>query len=96
MKFLLRHPISVCMVFTALCLIGLASYSALPVSLLPSIPIPEITVQVTGENKSAREIEDGVVAPLRRQLLVVEGLSDIKSETEDGLGILRLRFRSST
>ena len=96
MKFLLRHPISVCMVFTALCLIGLASYSALPVSLLPSIPIPEITVQVTGENKSAREIEDGVVAPLRRQLLVVEGLSDIKSETEDGLGILRLRFRYGT
>ena len=84
------------MAFTALCLIGLATYSALPVSLLPSIPIPEVTVQVSGENRSAREIEDGAVAPLRRQLLVADGLSDIKSETEDGLGILRLRFRYGT
>lgn len=91
-KFLLQRPIAVLMAFTACFIIGLVTYFTLPVSLLPDIAIPQITVQVSGENSSARELENTVVAPVRRQLLQVAGLREIKSETRDGAGIIRLEF----
>ena len=91
-KFLLQRPIAVLMAFTACFIIGLVTYRTLPVSLLPDIAIPQITVQVTGENSSARELENTVVAPVRRQLLQVAGLREIKSETRDGAGIIRMEF----
>ena len=91
-KFLLQRPIAVLMAFTACFIVGLVTYYTLPVSLLPDIAIPQITVQVSGENSSARELENTVVAPVRRQLLQVAGLREIKSETRDGAGIIRMEF----
>lgn len=91
-KFLLQRPIAVLMAFTACFIIGLVTYFTLPVSLLPDIAIPQITVQVAGENSSARELENTVVTPVRRQLLQVAGLKEIKSETRDGAGIIRMEF----
>ena len=91
-KFLLKRPIAVLMAFTACFIVGLVTYFTLPVSLLPDIAIPQITVQVSGENSSARELENTVVAPVRRQLLQVSGLREIKSETRDGAGIIRMEF----
>ena len=60
-KFLLQRPIAVLMAFTACFIVGLVTYFSLPVSLLPDIAIPQITIQVTGENSSARELENTVV-----------------------------------
>lgn len=91
-KFLLQRPIAVLMAFTACFIVGLVTYFSLPVSLLPDIAIPQITIQVTGENSSARELENTMVTPVRRQLLQVAGLRTIKSETKDGTGIIRLEF----
>ena len=91
-KFLIRRPIAVLMAFTACFIIGVVTYFTLPVSLLPDIAIPQITVQVSGENSSARELENTVVAPVRRQLLQVAGLREIESETRDGAGIIRMAF----
>ena len=91
-KFLIQRPIAVLMAFTACFIIGWVTYFTLPVSLLPDIAIPQITVQVSGENASARELENTVVAPVRRQLLQVAGLREIKSETRDGAGIIRMEF----
>lgn len=47
-KFLLQRPIAVLMAFTACFIVGLVTYFTIPVSLLPDIAIPEITVQVSG------------------------------------------------
>lgn len=46
-KFLIQRPIAVLMAFTACFIIGLVTYSTLPISLLPNIAIPEITIQVS-------------------------------------------------
>lgn len=91
-KFLLNRPIAVIMAFLAAVIIGAVTYFALPVSLLPGIDIPQITVQISGDGVGARELENTVTAPVRRQLLQVGGLTEIKSETRDGLGLIRLHF----
>jgi multidrug efflux pump subunit AcrB len=92
LRFLLTRPIAVLMAFTACFIVGLITYFTLPVSLLPDIAIPEITVQVTGRNTSARELENTVVRPVRQQLMQVNRLRDIRSETRDGAGLIRLYF----
>ena len=95
-RFLIKRPVAVLMAFTACFIVGLVTYFSLPVSLLPDIDIPQITVQVTGENSSARELENTMVAPVRRQLMQVSGLSGMRSETRDGSGIIRLSFDFGT
>ncbi|WP_301397732.1 efflux RND transporter permease subunit, partial [uncultured Duncaniella sp.] len=89
-RYLLNHRIAVIMAFLALVILGCVTYVTLPVSLLPDIAIPHITVQVSEENVSARELENTVVTPLRRQLMQVGGLSEIKSETRDGSAVIYL------
>jgi len=96
LKFLLQRPIAVLMAFTACFIIGLTTYFTLPVSLLPDIKIPEITVQVSGRNTSARELENTVVRPVRQQLMQVGHLRDIQSETRDGAALIRLSFDFGT
>ena len=95
-SFLIKRPIAVLMAFTACFIVGLVTYFSLPVSLLPDIDIPQITIQVSGEDSSARELENTLVAPVRRQLMQVSGLNEMKSETRDGLGVIRLSFDFGT
>ena len=95
-RFLIQRPIAVLMAFTACFIIGLVTYFTIPVSLLPDIAIPEITVQVSGQNTSARELENTLVKPIRQQLMQVAGLKDIESETRDGNGVIRLSFEFGT
>lgn len=95
-KFLIERPIAVLMAFTACFIVGLVTYFTLPVSLLPDIAIPEITVQVSAKNTSARELENTVMKPVRQQLIQVAALKDMTSETRDGAGIIRLNFDFGT
>ncbi|MBD5244497.1 MAG: efflux RND transporter permease subunit [Barnesiella sp.] len=91
-KFLLHRPIAVIMAFLACVIVGLVTYFTLPVSLLPAIAIPHITVQISGDNTGARELEQNVTSIVRRQLLQVGGLHEIRSETRDGMGVIHLEF----
>lgn len=95
-KFLINRPIAVLMTFTACFILGFVTYSALPVSLLPDIEIPQITVQVRGDNISARELENTVVNPVRQSLMQVSGMEELSSETRDGSGIIRLSYEFGT
>ena len=92
-KFLVDRPVAVLMTFVALLAIGFVSYTYLPVSLMPDVPVPEITVHYSYPHSSARELENSVTTPLRRQLMQVGHLDDIRSETRDGTGVLHLRFQ---
>jgi len=96
LPFLLPRPIAVCTVAVALAMLGSVALGLLPISLLPDVDLPEVTVQVNGGERSARTLEETVVAPLRRQLLQVNRLADLRSETRDGAALIRLRFAFGT
>ena len=68
-KFLITRPVAVIMTFLALIMLGIVASGRLPVSLMPDIDIPEITVAVSRPDVSARELENTVVSVLRRNLL---------------------------
>ena len=91
-RFLIHRPIAVTMSFIAILILGLVAINYIPVSLMPDIDIPEITVQVSVPNTSARELENTVVKPLRRQLMQLAHLSDITSEARNENGVIHLGF----
>ena len=95
-KFLVHRPIAVIMTFIAILLLGAVAAGLLPVSLMPNIDIPEITVQVEREGISVRELENTVVQPLRQSLMQVIHLNDISSETREGHALIHLRFKYGT
>ena len=91
-KGLIKRPIAVTMVLIAVMVLGIAAIRKLPVSLVPDIDIPKITVQVTSADKSARELNDGLLAGLRSQLVQVPHLSDIVCTAKDGNGVIEMTF----
>ncbi|MEI7584196.1 efflux RND transporter permease subunit [Runella sp.] len=95
-RFLLHRPVAVLITALALSVLGVVVFRLLPVSLLPDIPVPEITVQVSYPNAAARELQQAVVLPLKNQLLQVNHLEDIEATTQDGFSVLKLRFDFGT
>ena len=91
-KFLIYRPIAVIMAFIAILLLGGVAVGLLPVSLMPDVDIPEITVQVSRSGVSVREMENSVVRRLRQNLMQVPQLDDISSESGEGSATIRLRF----
>ena len=95
-RFLTHRPVAVFMASLAFLLLGVVASMRIPTSLMPDIAIPEITIQLTYQNNTARELETNVVRPLRNQLLQVANLKDIETETRDGFATLKLVFDYGT
>ncbi|MEA3317701.1 MAG: efflux RND transporter permease subunit, partial [Bacteroidota bacterium] len=95
-RFLLNRPIAVSMTYIAILMLGLVAIFQLPVSLMPDIDIPEITVQVEGKNMPVRQLENALVRPIRQQLIQVSHVESIQSETSDQTAIIKLRFEYGT
>ena len=91
-KGLTNRPIAVTMVLIAVMVLGIAAIRKLPVSLVPDINIPQITVQVTSPERSARELNDVLLSPLRSQLVQVPHLQDITCTAKDGGGLIQMTF----
>ncbi len=95
-NFLIHRPIAVTMVFLALLLIGLATTFRLPVSLMPDIDIPVVSIRISSTDLPARQLENTVVKPLRNVMKEVNNVETMKSETRDGSAWVELRFRHGT
>ncbi|MFA8301110.1 MAG: efflux RND transporter permease subunit [Hyphomicrobiales bacterium] len=95
-KFLINRPIAVLMTVLAFIALGIISGFKLPVGLLPDIEIPEINVQVSHKDFSARQLEESVVKDLRYNLQQVNNVTDIESTTRNGFSIIKIRFKHNT
>jgi multidrug efflux pump subunit AcrB len=93
---LVNRPIAVLMTFFGLVILGIVVFKAIPVSLLPNIPIPKISVQISYPNSAARELENSVTRPIRNQLMQVAHLRDIHSRTRDNYATIELDFDQGT
>lgn len=96
LKKILDRPVAVTMTLLAVMVLGLVGARKLPVSLIPDVDIPHITVQANNHNLSAREIDETVSRPLRQQLIQIDALEDMESKSVDGSCTINLRFRQGT
>lgn len=95
-KFFLQRPIAVIMSVIAFLVLGGVAIFKLPVSLMPDIDIPEISIHYTRDNASVNEVEHTVTGGLRAQLQQIPQLSYIESESKDGSGRISMKFEYGT
>ncbi|MEL7161722.1 MAG: efflux RND transporter permease subunit, partial [Bacteroidota bacterium] len=96
LKNLLHRPVALLLTTLALLLLGILAAGRLPLSLLPEVGIPRISVQVAYPNAAARTLENAVVSPLRNTLLQVNDLSGIRSRARDESAVFYLDFPFGT
>ena len=89
---LIHRPIAVSMCVLALVVLGILSIRYIPVSLMPDIDIPQITVHASYPGASVRQIESRVTGTLRGQLSQVSGLKDITTESRMDAATVTLTF----
>ena len=87
-----NKPISTLMIFTAVLVLGIASYLNLPVDQYPKMDPPYITVMATYPGANATDIEENVTKILEDQLNSVDDLKEITSTSYDNLSVISLEF----
>ena len=96
LRKLIARPIAVTMVAVVLVILGVVSSRLLPVSLVPDVDAPYITIQIPAQGISARQLDETVITPLRQQLIQVSQLVDLRSEAREGSGTIRLTFEQGS
>lgn len=91
-QYLLKRPIAVTMILVAVMVIGLIGIRNMPVSLMPDMDVPQVTVQANMPGYSAQEMERKVIAPLRLNLSRVAGVKSVSSDSRMGKGSVSMKF----
>ena len=91
-KELLKRPIGVTMSVIAIVVLSIVAMGYLPVSLMPDIDIPQITIQVSAPGLSVREVDNTLLKPLKNQLSQVAGLKNITAEARADAGAIDMDF----
>ncbi len=87
-----RRPVAIGMVFLAIIVFGVFSFTRLPVDLFPEIEAPVITVITTYPGVAAQEIERNVTEELEDVLSTIPNLEEIRSESLDNSSIITLEL----
>lgn len=94
--FTATRPVAVAMVFLAVLVFGGFSARMLPLSLMPDISYPKLTVRTEYAGAAPGEVENNVSRPLEEVLGVVTGVSRIESVSRAGYGDVVLEFAWNT
>jgi multidrug efflux pump len=92
--FILR-PVATSLLMAAILLVGIVSYTQLPVSALPEVDYPTIQVLTFYPGASPQVVATTVTAPLERQFGQLQGLSQMTSSSSGGTSVVVLQFNLS-
>jgi HAE1 family hydrophobic/amphiphilic exporter-1 len=92
----LKRPVSVCMCFSGLLLLGLISLAFLPIDLMPEVSYPVITVTTRLGAYSPPEIEQTLSKPIEAALASLNNLVQLRSFSREGESEFRLSFEVGT
>ena len=95
-SFSTRRPVAVLMVFLAAVVFGFFSYSQLPVTLMPELSYPTLTVRTEYAGAAPEEVENDISRPIEEALGVIGGLSRISSISRAGVSDVVLEFSWDT
>ena len=87
-----EKPITTLMVFLAIIVLGVFSYTQLPVDQYPKMDPPYITVMATYPGANASDIEENVTKPLEDQLNSVDDLKELTSTSSENISVVALEF----
>ena len=95
-EFGVRRPVATAMLFLAVLVLGVISFSKLGIDLMPDIEPTRVTVKTTWEGASAEDVESKVTRVLEKRLGSVSNLDEIRSSTSEGVSSISCTFTWGT
>jgi len=92
----IKKPVTVTVGVLLLVLFGFISLFRIPIQLTPNVDLPEISITTTWRGASPIEVEREIVDAQEDELKNLEGLMEIKSESEDSSAYISLLFEIGT
>jgi multidrug efflux pump len=89
------RPVATALLMAAILLVGIVSYTQLPVSALPEVDYPTIQILTFYPGASPDVVATTVTAPLERQCGQLQGLSQMTSTSSGGTSVIVLQFNLS-
>ncbi len=92
----IRRPVATGMTFLAIIVIGVVSFTYLPVDLLPEIEYPRLTVYTNYANVGPEEMEKIITDPVANAVSGVPNLERVTSRSDEGGSRVSLEFSQNT
>lgn len=90
------RPVATMMIVVAVAVFGWVSYRQIPISLMPELNYPTLTVRTELRGAAPQEVEETVTKPVEDILRTVEGVVGISSVSRAGQSDVVLRFTWDT
>ncbi|WP_431355331.1 efflux RND transporter permease subunit [Pseudidiomarina mangrovi] len=91
-RWALRRPVTTCMIFVSMVLLGAISSRLLPLEKFPGIEIPEIVVTVPYPNSTPAEVERLLTRPLEEALATMSNVERMRSWSSSEQAQVLLQF----
>ena len=88
----IRRPVGTAMLYLGIAVIGLISFTRLPIDLLPDVAFPTLSVWTTYRDAAPPEVERFVTEPIEQEVAQVPGVRTVTSRSREGQSLITLRF----
>ena len=88
----IRRPVMTALVMIGLLFFGISSYRKLPVSDLPSVDFPTISVNANLPGASPETMAAAVATPLEKQFSTIAGIDNMTSQSSLGSASITIQF----
>jgi len=92
----LKRPVTTVAATLAFVLLGAVSLGKLPVSLLPDVSLPVLTIRTGYAGSAASEVSRFIAEPIEQAVAATPGLVDLRSVSRNGESVTTLRFSWGT
>jgi len=91
-RLALRYPVSTALIAITILILGIVSFTQLPVDLLPNITIPVVSVITFYSGAGPIDMEQTVTVPIERSVSSVNDVNYVQSTTREGVCQVRVNF----
>ena len=91
-RIFIRRPVATTLLTIAVALVGIAAFAVLPVSPLPQVDFPTITVAASLPGGSPDIMASAIATPLERQFGHIAGITEMTSSSTLGTTSITLQF----
>jgi len=95
-RFALRNPITILMAVLMVVILGIISFSKMPVDMFPEITFPSITVATFYKGANPQDIERMVTYPVEKAVSTVNGVKYVQSISRQGASLVTIYFNWGT
>lgn len=91
----IKRPTIIVVIFSALIVLGLYSYTTLNYELLPDINPPNISITTVYPGASPSEVENSVTKKIEDNIALTENVNQINSKSLEGISIVQVEMQQS-